>query len=85
MLNGVVSGATELLNLFLFRMPALKSLELGEIELQHGTWEAVIEFLKQSRHLSSFDIPYRTRLLYHDDSLDSVTQCSSKKSLPYSP
>lgn len=66
-------------------MPALKSLELGGIELQDGTWEAVIEIFEQSRHLSTFDIPYHTRLLYRDDSLDSVTQCSSKKSLPYSP
>ena len=36
-LNVTVSDATELLNLFLFRMPALKSLELGEIELQDNT------------------------------------------------
>ena len=36
-LSVTVSGATELLNLFLFRVPALKSLELGEIELQDNT------------------------------------------------
>ena len=57
-------------------MPALKSLELGEIELQDSTWEAVIEYLKQSRDLFTFDIPYHTRLLYRNDSLASVTQCS---------
>lgn len=60
-------------------MPALKSLELGEIELQDNTWEAVIEFLTQSRHLSTFDIPYHTRLLYHDDSLASITQMFLKE------
>lgn len=54
-------------------MPALKILELGEVELKDGIWEAVIELLKQSRHLSTFDIAYHTRLLYRDDSLAVVS------------
>lgn len=34
-------------------MPPLKSLELGEIELQDGIWEAVIELLQRSVYLST--------------------------------
>ena len=72
-LQGMISGTTELLNLVLFRMPALNSLEIGEIKLQDGTWEAVIEFLKQCRHLSTFEIALDGRLLYNDaDSPDGA-------------
>ena len=68
-LQGVTCGTAELLNLVVFQMPVLKTLELGEIRLQDGTWEAVLEFLKQSRHLSTFDIAQYARLLHNDDEM----------------
>lgn len=71
-LHGVSSGITELLNLILFRMPALTCLELGELELRDGTWEAVIESLQQSRQLSSFNVARGSRLLYDGDSLSGA-------------
>lgn len=68
-LYGLSSGIMDLLNLILFRMPALKSLELGEIELRDGTWEAVIECLQQCRKLSSFDIAHNARFFYNGASI----------------
>lgn len=75
-LQGVISGTEELLNLVVFRMPVLRSLEIGEIKLQDGTWEAVIEFLKQTRHLSTFEIVPHTRLIYNYHGDAKMFECS---------
>lgn len=75
-LQGIRSGVAEFLSLVLFKMPALKSLGIGDIELKDGSWEAVIEVLKQSRHLSTFEIAPDTRLIYNDDGSRIIFECS---------
>ena len=56
--------ATDLLLLLVFQMPQMRHLKLGGIQLLEGTWHGVIEGLKQSNRLASFEIPYNNKLVH---------------------
>ena len=63
-LEHVSTTAMDLLQLLIFQMPTMQHLELGGIKLLKGTWHSVIEGLKQSNRISTFQIPY-CRVLEH--------------------
>lgn len=56
MLWGMAARATEVCSLLLTKMPVLRDLSIASIELLTGTWEGVIERLRQEGELSSFEI-----------------------------
>lgn len=73
------SSATDFLTLLIHRMPNLTNLELEEVELLTGSWEAVIECMMQSMHLLRFEIFAYAHLWHCGDTdllrLDAVALC----------
>ncbi len=62
--HNLAISTKDLMTLLVMRMPSLRHLDLGIIELLDGTWEAIVEYLKISQRLSSFHIGSKA-LLYH--------------------
>lgn len=54
--------ATDLIVLVFDAMPALEHLEMGEIFLSRGSWDCVLEALKQMHRFRPFHIPNDDRL-----------------------
>ena len=55
----------ELINLLAIKMPNLTHLEFGSVGLLDGIWEGVVEYLKVSNRLSSFDLADDCDLFHH--------------------
>lgn len=53
-LHNLATSATNLLYVLLIQMPNLKHLELGPTRLLDGSWESVIECLRQFNHFTTF-------------------------------
>lgn len=53
-LHNLACSATNLLYVLLIQMPNLKHVELGPTRLLHGSWESVIECLRQFNHFTTF-------------------------------
>lgn len=56
-LSHLASAAADFINLLTRRAPILVGLDLGAINLLSGTWEGVIECMKQSMHLTRVNLP----------------------------
>lgn len=68
-LENMSISAVELLNLVLYRMPALHHLEIGGINLVKGSWEAFFAALSMSNKITYFEFEQDT-YLYHRDGED---------------
>lgn len=64
-LHNFASSATNLLCVLLLQMPNLKHVELGPTRLLQGSWESVIECLRQFNHFTSFQ--YRGECIHGCD------------------
>ena len=66
-LRNLAIGAKDLTTLFASKMPGLRYLTLGSINLLNGQWEGIIEYLRVSDRLISFDIASESLLLHRED------------------
>ena len=66
-------GTTDLITLLMTRMPCLRHLFFGNIDLIDGKWQGLIEYLRVSHRLSTFEVdPFS--LLFHCGGQDFTLQ-----------
>lgn len=58
-------GTKDLVTLLIKKMPSVRHLDFGNIHLNDGTWEAIVEFLRILHRLSSFSIAEESFLPSH--------------------
>ena len=77
-LSGLSSSATKLLSLLLIQMPGLKHMEFGDIDIEGGCWETIIECLKQSNRLTVYkfrrdaQLRHNRETAFHQDQADII-------------
>lgn len=65
-IRNISINISDLVCLLILRMPHLRHLELGDIELLDGCWEGVFEFLRVADSLSSLKVVHYLVLLHRD-------------------
>lgn len=68
-------GTKDLITLLFTKMPSLRHLAFGHINLLDGRWQSIIEYLRFANRLSSFKIAWGS-MLYHFGRQDYVTHCA---------
>lgn len=64
-LANIASSATDLLRLLLIQMPRLRNVVLGEMLIFEGSWESVIECLRQFNQFTTFSISNGVEWYHH--------------------
>ena len=67
-LRNLAIGTKDLISLITTKMPSLRFLNFGNIGLLDGQWEGIIEYLRVSDRLSSFDLEVESILLHGGES-----------------
>ena len=58
---------TDLVTLFMKKMPSVRHLTFGNVHLKDGIWEGIVEYLRILHRLSSFSLAPDSFLLHHYD------------------
>ena len=65
-------GTKDMITLLFAKMPSLRHLSFGHINLLDGRWQSIVEYLRFTNRLSSFEIDLDS-MLYHRGNRDYIT------------